>query len=177
VRAVIDRHAADSLRAAHAALERVLPGGAAKGATLESLAGGINRRSYLVTAGAQQWVLRLPTPGAEGLLDLATEANVMRAAAAAGLAPAVAGADPERGILLTDYRAAARSWTVADARDGANVVRIAALLRQLHAVAANAPAYAAERIARKYLAALSAGVDTRRKPLDTRSRAWADELL
>ena len=83
----------------------------------------------------------------------------------------------QRGILLTEYRSDARPWTAADARRGANIVRVAALLRRLHALAANAPAYGAERIARQYLAALSAGVDARRALLDSRTQAWAEELL
>jgi len=167
----------DAERSARAALERLLGAAAVQCATLEPLAGGINRRSYRVAVGADQWVLRLPTPGAEGLIDVATEAEVMRAAAAAGLAPAVAAVDAEHGLLLTKYRSGARAWTAAAARAPRNVVRAAGLLRALHAVEVNAPAYAAERIARKYLDALSAGVGAQRSRFDVRARKWADELL
>jgi thiamine kinase-like enzyme len=164
----------DSVRAA---LERVLGQDIVRRATLSALEGGLKRRSYLVSADGAQWALRLPAQGADALLDLDTEARVMRAAAAAGLAPEVAAVDTVTGTLLTDYRAAARSWSAADAREPRNVERAAALLRALHAVSVDAPTFAAERIARGYLTALSAGVDARRAAFAARERAWADELL
>jgi len=160
-----------------AALERVLGADVVRRATLYELEGGVKKRSYLVSAESGQWVLRLPAAGAAALLDLATEAAVMRSAAAAGLAPEVVAVDVEAGILLTDYRASARPWSAADARQPRNVARAAALLRELHELDADAPAFAAERIARGYLAALSAGVDARLARFDARERSWVDELL
>jgi thiamine kinase-like enzyme len=164
-------------RAVRSALERVLGADAVRGATLWELEGGIKKRSYLLFSDEGQWVLRLPAAGAEALLDLATEAAVMRAAAAAGLAPDVVAVDVDAGILVTDYRAGARAWSAADARLPRNVARVAALLRDLHALEAVAPPFGAERIARGYLAALSAGVDARPARFDTREQAWVDELL
>jgi thiamine kinase-like enzyme len=164
-------------RTVRAALERVLGADVVRRATLYELDGGVKRRSYLVSADAGQWVLRLPAAGAQALLDLATEADVMRAAAAAGLAPDVVAVDVEGGILLTDSRAAARAWSAADARRPRNVERAAALLRDLHALDVDVPVFAAERIARGYLAALSAGVDAGRARFDAREQAWVDELL
>jgi thiamine kinase-like enzyme len=158
-----------------AALDRVLGAAGVRGATLWPLQGGVRQRSYLVSADSGQWVLRLPAPGADALLDLATEASVTRAAAAAGLAPDVAAVDAAAGILLTDYRAAARRWSAADAREPRNIERAAALLRALHALIVDAPSFAAERIARGYLSALSGGA-ARRSTLDARERGWADEL-
>lgn len=174
---------------ARAALERVLGPDIARRATLWALEGGVKRRSYLVSSGADQWVLRLPAPGADALLDLDTEARVMRAAAAAGLAPNVVAVDAGAGILLTDYRRAARAWTPIDARQPRNVVRAAALLRALHAVRVGAPAFAAERIARGYITALAHAADATgsargsssmgapRPTFVARDRRWADELL
>jgi len=164
-------------RAVRAALERVLGADVVRRATLWELDGGVKKRSYLVSAADGQWVLRLPAAGAGALLDLATEADVMRAAAAAGLAPDVVAVDVDAGILLTDYRAAARAWSAADARQPRNVERAAVLLRELHALDVEVPAFAAERVARGYLAALSAGVDARRARFDAGEQAWVDELL
>jgi thiamine kinase-like enzyme len=164
-------------RAVRAALARVLGADIVRRATLWELEGGVKRRSYLVSAGDEQWVLRLPAAGAQALLDLPTEAAVTRAAAAAGLAPDVVAVDAEAGILLTEYRASARAWSADDARRPANIERAARLLRSLHALEMNAPAFAAERIARDYLAALSAGVDARRAHFDAREQSWVDELL
>jgi len=181
----MDTQSDDSVRAA---LERVLGPDVARRATLWALEGGVKRRSHLVSADGRQWVLRLPAPGADALLDLDTEARVMRAAAAAGLAPQVVAVDAPAGILLTDYRRAARAWIAADAREPRNIERAAALLRALHAVRVDAPAFAAENIARGYVAALErasdragnargAGGPGPRPMLEPRDRRWADELL
>jgi thiamine kinase-like enzyme len=159
------------------ALGRVLGDEIGSRATIEPLAGGIKKRSYLVSTGDDRWVLRLPAPGADALLDLATEAAVMRAAAAAGLAPEVIAVDVKAGVLLTDYRVAARAWSVADAREPRNIERAAALLRELHELEVAAPTFAAERIARRYLAELSAGVCAGRARFDAREQSWIDELL
>jgi thiamine kinase-like enzyme len=175
--------------AVRVSLGRVLGADVVRRATLWALEGGLKRRSYLVSADGRQWVLRLPAPGAEALLDLDTEARVMRAAAAAGLAPDVAAVDARAGILLTDYRKAARAWTASDARRPRNVERAAALLRALHAVRVEAPAFAAERTARGYVAALAHATDAGGKgrsasglgvawpTLTSRDRRWANELV
>ncbi|HEX5045481.1 MAG TPA: phosphotransferase [Gammaproteobacteria bacterium] len=164
-----------------AALRRLLPDRDAKalaGARHTPLEGGINRRSFLVVLGAERWVLRLPTPGTAGLIDVATEATAMRAAAAAGLAPTVVAVDSANGTLLTTYRAGAVAWTAADARRLRNLERAARLLRALHGIDARIPAYAAEEISRGYLTALSSGVSPEpTRPGGVRIAAWSDELL
>jgi thiamine kinase-like enzyme len=164
-------------RAVRSALERLVPAPLARRAKLQALDGGINRRSYLVAVGGARWVLRMPSPGTTPLLDVVTEANVMRIAADAKLAPAVRGVDAETGALLTDFLADARPWTPEDARRPSNIERIAALLCSLHSLDARAPVFAPESIARSYLSALSAGVGTRRAPTDSSTSAWADELI
>ena len=45
-------------RAVRAALERVLGADVGRRATLYRLEGGVNKRSYLVSAGERQWALR-----------------------------------------------------------------------------------------------------------------------
>ena len=168
------------------ALRRLLPGRDAAGLAAvrhRKLEGGVNRRSFLVELGAERWVLRLPTPGTAALLDVVTEAEAMRAAARAGLAPAVVGVDAASGALLTEYRSGAAAWTPADARTAENIARAARLLRALHAVDAPIPAYAAERIARGYLTALAEAPAESSEPCalarfgGARSQAWADELI
>jgi thiamine kinase-like enzyme len=181
----MDAQGDDSVRSA---LGRVLEADVVRRATLWALEGGVNRRSYLVSADGRQWVLRLPAPGADALLDLDTEARVMRAAAAAGLAPSVVAVDGAAGILLTDYRRATRAWTATDARQPRNIERAAALLRSLHAVRVDAPPFAAERIARGYITAFARATDAGNARsasglgvawpmLAPRDRRWADELL
>lgn len=167
----------DSERAVRAALERVLGAEIGSRAAIEPLAGGIKKRSYLVSAGDDRWVLRLPAPGADALLDLASEAAVMRSAAAGGLAPKVVAVDAEAGTLLTEYRGRARAWSALDAREPRNIERVAALLHEVHALDVAVPAFAAERIARGYVAELSAGVCVGRAGFDARDQSWIGELL
>ena len=164
-------------RAVRSALERVLPVPVARRAKLAALDGGVNRRSYVVSAGGKRWVLRLPTPGVTPLLDVATEANAMRTAADAALAPPVLGVDSAKGALLTEFRADARAWTPADARLPSNIARAAALLRKLHSLPAHLPVFAAESIARNYLLELAAGVDERSTALAASVGDWAEEVL
>ena len=159
--------------AVRAALRRVWPDPAtAETAQIRALGGGLNPRSFLAVAGSRRCVLRVPTPGAPALLDFATEVRAMRAAAAAGLAPAVVAVDAAGEILLTEYQRG--PWTAENARYPVNIPRIAAVLRALHAVAVDLPVFQAEGIARDYLAALDAGAA---RALPPAQRAWADELL
>ena len=159
--------------AARVALGRVLrsPSDALR-ARFESLVGGTHRRSWLVTlADGRRAALRLPLAHSNALLDVVTEARAMDAAAAAGLAPAVIAADAESGILLTEYGSGV-PWSAVDVRAANNMARLAAALRTLHALPTELPAFAAERIASRYVADLPHDVRASR----TAGR-WADELL
>jgi thiamine kinase-like enzyme len=168
-------HAADAAAfaelEARATLARAVPSIASpERATLRLLTGGLHRRSWLVSAAGRDLVLRMPEPGGAPLLDVATEARIMRAAARRGLAPAVVAA--EGGGLITEYCVGAAAWTPSDARRRRNVARIAALLGELHALDVSAPVFDAQRIAARYLAELDAAGSVP----DARQRAWAEEL-
>jgi thiamine kinase-like enzyme len=159
--------------AARVELKRVLddPEEASR-AVLTPLVGGTHRRSWLVAFADRRCVLRTPVPGSQALLDIATEARAMNAAARVGVAPPVL-ATAANGTLLTDYKPGS-PWTSSDARHPKNVERLAAILRTLHSVAMDLPAFAAERIASAYLAAPAATEAAARHAHATR---WGDELL
>lgn len=142
----------------------------------QPLSGGLNVRSFLVTAGARRFVLRLPLPGAPALVDLRSEARAMRAAAAAGLAPPVVAVDEASSALLTHYAADARPWDAAAVHEPRNVERAAALLRALHAVDVDAPPYSAVGIAERYAGSLreARGRHSRARALEEPD--WAREL-
>jgi thiamine kinase-like enzyme len=152
------------------ALVGVLPGFDARSLVAsEPLAGGLNPRSFLVEVDDRRYVVRFTAAGPPPLTDLATEARVMSAAAGAGLAPRVVGADPARGVLVTEYRGNARAWSAAQSREPRNVERAAELLRALHHVRVDAPPFAAGQVAESYFAALGAAT--------LPHAAWAEELL
>lgn len=147
------------------ALVRVWPDVVAAGeAQVRPLGGGLNPRSFLIGARERRFVLRLPALGASGLLDLATEARAMRAAATAGIAPPVIAIDCEAELLLTEYFAAEPGRVP-------SVRRAATLLRELHGLDVDVPAYVASTIATRYVAALPSHV------LTAAERRWSTELL
>ncbi len=115
------------------------------------LAGGVNARSAHVSFSGREWVLRFSHEGASSLLDVAGEARVQAAAAAAGLAPPVVGVDEDSELLATEYLAGARPWDPAAARDVRNIQRIARTLRALHGVDVVTHRYAATAIAQSYV--------------------------
>lgn len=142
-------------------------------AVLAPLPGGTHARSWLVTnRDGTRHVLRLAAPGSPALLDIVTEARALLAAARAGLAPAVVAIDAEWGTLLTEFLPGT-PWRAEQAREPANLVRAAALMRRLHAVPVELPVFAAERIATGYLARLQA-VAAAREP---RAARWGEELV
>lgn len=158
--------------AVRAALRRVWPDPkTVDTAELTPLGGGLNARSYLVTAPGRRHVLRLPVASAVAWLDLEAEVRAMRAAAAAGLAPAVVAADVEAGLLLTEY--CAEPWSPSLVREPASIAVVARLLRALHRVEVDLPVYSVRWFASTYLATLAAA-DPR--PLSAEERRWADEL-
>jgi thiamine kinase-like enzyme len=166
----VKRDVDDSVRAA---LRRVWPDPATVEDTqIRALGGGVNPRTFLAVAGKQRYVLRLPTASSMALLDLATEARAMSAAAAADLAPAVVAIDLEAGLLLTDYRS--MPWTHEMVRAPMAISSIVRLLRALHALRVDLPVIALESIAARYLADLDADSAS---PMTTDDRRWGDELL
>lgn len=96
---------------------------------LRSLPGGLTNSSYLLQAGTQRLVLRLNADNTHCLgIDRAQEAAAWRAAAAAGLAPALVYVDPEYHYLVSDYLCSIPG-TEAPA-----VEQVARLLKQVHSL-------------------------------------------
>jgi thiamine kinase-like enzyme len=156
---------------ARTALRRVAGNADPHGAVLEPLAGGTHRRSWRVTfADGTCAVLRMPVLASNALLDIETEVRAMDAAAGAGIAPSVIAADAESGVLLTDYRPGT-PWTPADVRRTSGIDRLTAVLRTLHALPTELPAFCPARIAHRYLAALPRDVR------DPRVAAWSEEFM
>jgi thiamine kinase-like enzyme len=96
----------------------------------------------------------------------------MRAAAAAGCAPAVVAVDLEAGLLLTEWQAG--GWTPELVRQPLVVERIVRVLRALHRLDVELPVYAVGRIASSYLTELDASATRALRPEE---HDWADELL
>jgi len=94
--------------------------------------GGLSNRAWRLEAHGERWFVRLGHPQAARLgVDRWSECAVLKAVAAAGLAPGVHVCEPEEGVLVTRF-IEGRTWSAADARAPGNLRRIAADLRRLH---------------------------------------------
>jgi thiamine kinase-like enzyme len=91
--------------------------------------GGLTNRVYALG----DHVLRLPGKGTEAYINRANEAVMARAAAAAGVSPAVVHADPTTGIMVTERIPDAVTMTPQGFRDRpGSAARAGAVLAQLH---------------------------------------------
>jgi len=95
---------------------------------LRPLGGGISNLSFLAEAHGERYVVRLTRDFPFHNVSRAREAEVARAAHAAGFAPELVHAAP--GVMVTRY-IATRTLTAADM--AAATPRLAALLRRFHA--------------------------------------------
>jgi len=94
--------------------------------------GGLSNRSWCLDANGERWFVRLGHPQAARLgVERGSECVVLRAVAAAGLAPGVHVCEPADGLLVTRF-IDGRTWSAADARTPANLGRVAASMRRLH---------------------------------------------
>jgi thiamine kinase-like enzyme len=99
---------------------------------LTRIEGGLSNHAWCLEANGERWFVRLGQPQAARLgVDRANECAVLRAAAAAGLAPAVHACEPSCGLLVTRF-IDGRTWTAADVQRTGNLRRVGERLRQLH---------------------------------------------
>ncbi len=120
-----ERELREKLRAC--AATRPLAGG-----HVTRIEGGLSNRAWRLDASGEHWFVRLGHPQARRLgVDRRSECAVLRAVAAAGLAPGVHVCEPAAGLLITHF-IEGRTWSAADARLPGNLRRVAACLRRLH---------------------------------------------
>jgi len=103
-------------------------------APAKKIDGGLTNDSWLVRADDTAIVVRLSNRDTQALqINRQSESVVLNAVARAGIGPPVLVCAPDRHLLITQHLSGA-TWTARDARVPENVVRIAALLRELHAL-------------------------------------------
>lgn len=108
--------------------------GFAGGQVLSQLSGGPSNNSYEVQQSGERFVLRIDKPEAVGLgLDRHAEKKICVALANEGLASSPVYFDPEAGIYLRRFLPG-KTWTGSDLLHPQNLVRLARLLRLLHAL-------------------------------------------
>jgi aminoglycoside phosphotransferase (APT) family kinase protein len=116
----------------------VVPG--AGSIELESLGAGLISATYRVARAGAAYTLKVAVEQRPELcVDLPWEVRVLEGAAGAGLAPGVVYCDLAGAVLLTRW-AEGRCWVPSEAAAPANLEKIAALLRRVHALAVPMPA-------------------------------------
>jgi thiamine kinase len=100
----------------------------------ELLNRGVVNEVWRLFADSGSFALRRDTSMARTLgLDRYAEIDVLEVAAQAGLGPVLIWADPEAGLLLTEYIEGS-GWGEDDLQNKQNLVRMAKLLKRLHRV-------------------------------------------
>ncbi len=117
---------------------------------IESLIGGPVNETYRLFCDSGSLILRRDTPLAAVLgLDRHTEIDVLTVVADNGLGPVVIWADPDAGLLLTEYQEG-HSWGEADLQKKTNLERIGKLLQRLHKVSIDTEPVNLSRYACRY---------------------------
>jgi thiamine kinase len=102
----------------------------------QRLTGGTVNDSWRVETRAGRFVLRVDGPAwRRPGVDRQRELVLHGLAAAAGLAPRIVRALPDRGLLVCEFLAGA-DWAAADFGERARLVQLGSRLRELHALAA-----------------------------------------
>ncbi len=105
------------------------------------LSDGPTNKSVLVENGDERFVLRVDKPCVGPLgLDRVAEEGICRLVAAAGISPDPVYYDHSNGIYLRRF-VAGTIWLDCDLRNAGRLKRLAALLRQLHRLAAAGPEF------------------------------------
>jgi len=115
-----------------------------------TLADGPTNKTVLVENFESQYVLRVDKPVIADLgLDRRAEEEISRMVASAGLAPELVYTDHERGIALRKF-VPGTNWLVSDLRKPGWLKRLAALLRELHALPEVRARFEPDRAIRRY---------------------------
>jgi thiamine kinase-like enzyme len=151
----------------------VVPGTGAP--EIELLGTGLLNKTYRVVRDGAAYALRVaveypvnPKP------DVAWEAELLKIAGSLGLAPPLVHSDPERGLLVTRW-VAGRSWSPDEVKLPENLRKIAALLRDVHAMPIPPPARL--MTAADWVGLYGAALSRARRPIDQELRKSAAARL
>ena len=108
----------------------------AAGIKTAGLAGGIENSSHRVRSKSGDWVVRLAGARDDRFqINRVAERQAQSFAAAAGFAPAIVHADPEQGVLVSEYLPAA-AWSREQVRTPDGLRLLGTRLGELHALEA-----------------------------------------
>lgn len=142
------------------------------------LDGGRSNTSALLQNSHHQWVLRIPQH-TDPSICRHRELRVHETACAAGMAPRIAFADPEHGLLVTEY-------VTGENTDNQKPGDVAVLLRKIHKLPSHGPVLDAFAAIKTYIALglknhkLAALLATKRGVLESAAmvmRSWTQSVM
>src|SRR5947207_3906461 len=137
-----------------------------------SLSGGLTNENYLVEAGGERYVMRLPGTSTELLsIDRVNEVHNARAAASTGIGPAVLEHVPQVDVMVLEF-ISGPTMSAKTLQTASMVRRMAESFKRLHAAPRFLKDFDIFRLIEDYLRI----VDEHKVPIPTDYRAWLPRL-
>ena len=143
-----------------------------KDVKVTSLSGGLTNENYLVEAGGERYVMRLPGTSTELLsIDRVNEVHNARAAASTGIGPAVLEHVPQADVMVLEF-ISGPTMSAKTLQTASMVRRMAESFKRLHAAPRFLKDFDMFRLIEDYLRI----VDEHKVPIPTDYRAWLPRL-
>ena len=137
-----------------------------------SLSGGLTNENYLVEAGGERYVMRLPGTSTELLsIDRVNEVHNARAAASTGIGPAVLEHVPQVDVMVLEF-ISGPTMSAKTLQTASMVRRMAESFKRLHAAPRFLKDFDMFRLIEDYLRI----VDEHKLPIPADYRAWLPRL-
>jgi len=143
-----------------------------KDVKVTSLSGGLTNENYLVEAGGERYVMRIPGASTELLsIDRVNEVHNTRAAARTGIGPAVLEHLPQADVMVLEF-ISGPTMSAKRLQTASMVRRMAESFKRLHAAPRFLKDFDMFRLIEDYLRI----VDEHKVPIPTDYRAWLPRL-
>ena len=143
-----------------------------KDVKVTSLSGGLTNENYLVEAGGERYVMRLPGTSTELLsIDRVNEVHNARAAASTGIGPAVLEHVPQVDVMVLEF-ISGPTMSAKTLQTASMVRRMAESFKRLHAAPRFLKDFDMFRLIEDYLRI----VDEHKVPIPADYRAWLPRL-
>jgi len=143
-----------------------------KDVKVTSLSGGLTNENYLVEAGGERYVMRIPGASTELLsIDRVNEVHNTRAAASTGIGPAVLEHLPQADVMVLEF-ISGPTMSAKRLQTASMVRRMAESFKRLHAAPRFLKDFDMFRLIEDYLRI----VDEHKVPIPTDYRAWLPRL-
>ena len=143
-----------------------------KDVKVTSLSGGLTNENYLVEAGGERYVMRIPGASTELLsIDRVNEVHNARAAASTGIGPAVLEHVPQADVMVLEF-IPGPTMSAKTLQTASMVRRMAESFKRLHAAPRFLKDFDMFRLIEDYLRI----VDQHKVPIPADYRAWLPRL-